>query len=61
MQSPTGQIKAAYCNDKFLVIHSNGQPNHAAFLDSIPTPPGAGGEGLNTVSPYTMCHTRCVD
>ena len=57
-QSPDGQIKAAYCNDQFLVIHSNGQPNHLTYLDNIPTPPGAGGEGLNTVSPYTQCHTR---
>ena len=43
MQSPAAQIKAAYCNDKYLVIHSNGQPNHQAYLDNIPTPPGAGG------------------
>jgi hypothetical protein len=33
-------VKAAYCNDAYLVIHSNGQPNHQAYLDAIPTPPG---------------------
>lgn len=57
-QSPDAQIKAAYCNADFLVIHSNGQPNHKAFLDQIPTPPGAGGEGLNTQGVYKTCHTR---
>jgi hypothetical protein len=46
-------VKAAYCNDQFLVIHSNGRPNHKDGLSLIPRPPGEGGV------PYTQaCVTR---
>ena len=37
----SGSIVAAYCNDQFLVIHSNGMPNHdTASLAVVPHPPG---------------------
>jgi len=37
-------ILAVYCNEEYLVMHSNVMPNHPTFLSSIPTPPqGAGG------------------
>lgn len=38
-------IKAAYCNDIFLVLHSSDAPNHPSSLGSIFTPPGGGGSG----------------
>ena len=38
-----GGLKAAYCTDKFLVIHSTGQASHASGLAHIPHPPGEGG------------------
>jgi hypothetical protein len=46
-------IKAVYCNDKFLVIHSDGSPNHLDSLNLIPRPPGGG-----TGSYQTSCVTR---
>merc|ERR1712151_288424 len=33
-------IKAAFCNDQFLVIHSDGRPSHATYLAGVPHPPG---------------------
>jgi hypothetical protein len=49
-----GGLLAAYCNDKWLVVASNGVPNHPATgLLSIPVPPG-GSDG-----PYaSSCVTR---
>lgn len=38
-----GGLKAAYCTDKFLVIHSTGQASHPTGLANIPHPPGEGG------------------
>jgi len=35
-----GGITAAYCNDKYLVVWSDGIPNHEVFLEEIPKPPG---------------------
>ena len=38
----TGTIKAAYCNDKYLVIHSAGDPSpQTSGLLNIPKPPGS--------------------
>jgi len=37
-------IKAAYCTDQFLVIHTTGYPNHDNWLAGIPRPPGGDGE-----------------
>jgi hypothetical protein len=48
-----GGLKAIYCNDKYLVVHSNGKANHQDGLASIPHPPG-GGDG----SYSTSCVTR---
>jgi len=48
-----GGLKAAYCNDNFLVIHSSGKANHKDGLTNIPRPPGAGG-----VSYSSACVTR---
>jgi hypothetical protein len=46
-------IKAVYCTDSFLVVHSDGTPNHPNTLNLVPRPPG-GGSG-----PYsTSCVTR---
>ena len=47
-------VKAVYCNDEFIVIHSNNLPNHPSFLDKIQTPPG-GGDGGDYSS---QCVTR---
>ncbi|MEW5318335.1 MAG: hypothetical protein WDW38_009563 [Sanguina aurantia] len=48
-------IKAAYCTDQFLVVHSDGSPNHATYLNGIPKPPGGGAEGTSYVN---QCVTR---
>ena len=45
-------IKAAFCNDQFLVIHSDGTPGFSTYLDSIKNPPGA------VASDGTTCVTR---
>jgi len=34
----SGAIKAIYCNDKYMVIFSNGQPNHNTTLANVPKP-----------------------
>ena len=31
---------SVYCNDKWLVVGSIGEPNHQTGLDRIPKPPG---------------------
>ena len=41
----SGGLLVAYCNDKYLVMHTNGQPNHPDGLADIPKPPGGGGAG----------------
>ena len=33
-------IKAIYCTDKYLVVHSDATPNHRDSLSLIPRPPG---------------------
>lgn len=45
-------IKAAYCNDQYLVIHSDMSPGFQEHLSSIATPPG----GFNADG--TACVTR---
>ena len=35
-------IKAAYCNDKFLVVHTDMTPGYPTHLSDIPMPPGGG-------------------
>ena len=37
-------IKAAYCNDEFLVIYSDGSPGFTSNLYDIPNPPGEEGD-----------------
>eukprot|EP00743_Colponemidia_sp_Colp-15_P007064 GILK01007622.1.p1 GENE.GILK01007622.1~~GILK01007622.1.p1 ORF type:complete len:406 (-),score=30.97 GILK01007622.1:187-1383(-) len=38
-------VRAAYCNDAYLVIHADGLPNHeySTKLQNIPSPPGGNG------------------
>ena len=45
-------MKAAYCNDEYLVMHTNGAPNHKDGLKLIPHPP-SGGDNY-----ATSCVTR---
>eukprot|EP01035_Chromulina_nebulosa_P017552 gene17552-23116_t len=33
-------LTAVYCNDKYLVLYSNGAPNHKDGLSYVPQPPG---------------------
>ncbi len=47
-------IKAVYCNDEFMVIHSDNTPNHADTLAYIPRPPGEGGSATYA----NQCVTR---
>ncbi len=47
-----GGLKAIYCNDKFLVIHSTGAPNHKDGLKYIPQPPGEAGVPYSQVAFY---------
>lgn len=55
MHSPSTLVasQAAYCTDKFLVVHSDGSPNHKTYLSAIPRPPGGG-----TGSYDSSCVTR---
>ena len=47
-----GGLKAAYCNDQYLILHSNGKASHSDGLARIPHPPAEG-------SPYSSaCVTR---
>ena len=41
----SGSILAVYCTDLYLVILSNGLPNHNQTLAYVPHPPGGGGAG----------------
>lgn len=34
----SGGLKAAYCNDKFLIIHSDGTPNHDDSISQVEQP-----------------------
>ena len=48
-------MKAAYCTDKYLIVHSIGNATHKDGLLAIPRPPGGGTPGL----PYSQqCVTR---
>jgi len=38
-------VQAAFCNDDFLVIHTQGRPNHETYLQGVPHPPGGGSGG----------------
>jgi hypothetical protein len=53
-------IKVAYCNDGWLVMHSNNLPNHPSFLASIQTPPGDGDGGAyetqGVTRSYSLAH-----
>lgn len=46
----TGGIKAAYCNNRNLVIVSNGAPSHTPDLENIVVPPGANIDGVACVT-----------
>lgn len=48
-------IKAAYCNDAFLVILSDGSSGFSSYLGSIKNPPAS------TLSNGSMCVTRHAD
>ena len=50
-----GGVKAAYCNDAFLVIVSDGSPGFPTYLRSIKNPPGA------VSSDGSACVTRTVN
>jgi hypothetical protein len=50
-------IKAAYCNDQFLVVHSDLTSNYPSWISDIPNPPG-GGEG-HTNMEQTLTHIFC--
>lgn len=50
----SGGIKAVYCTDTYMIIQSNGMPNHAHTLAYVPRPPGGGGSG----GYGTQCVTR---
>ena len=38
-------IKVIYCTDEYLVIHSDGTPNHPTYLEYIQRPPGSVASG----------------
>ena len=47
-------IKAAYCNDAFLVIHTDGTTGYSNYLSSVMNPPGAvDSTGTSCVTRYT--------
>ena len=47
-------IKAAYCNDAFLVIHTDGTTGYSNYLSSVTNPPGAvDSTGTTCVTRYT--------
>lgn len=48
-------MKAAYCNEDFIVLQADGSPNHAGFLDKIQRPPGGG-----TGAYESQCVTRSM-
>jgi hypothetical protein len=50
-------VKAAYCNDGWLVMHSNNMPNHPSFLASIQTPPGDGDGGAYETQGVTRSYS----
>jgi hypothetical protein len=50
---PGGGLKGVYCNDKYLVLATNGVPSHTSGLQYIPRPPGSSG-----VSYESACVTR---
>ena len=50
-------IKAAYCNDAFLVVHSDGTPNHPTYLEYIQRPPGSSQSGASYPE---QCVTRSM-
>jgi hypothetical protein len=50
----SGSLLAAYCTDKYLVILSNGYPNHPHTLAYVPHPPG----GSSTGGYASQCVTR---
>jgi hypothetical protein len=53
-------IKAAYCNDEFLVVHSDGQPGHpTTYLEAIQRPPGSS-KSSATEGYASQCVTRSV-
>jgi hypothetical protein len=48
LQASSPHVKAAYCTDDFLVIHSAGLPQAALKLDSIPQPAAGAGCRIRT-------------
>jgi hypothetical protein len=49
-----GNLLAAYCTDQYLIILSNGYPNHPHTLAYVPRPPG----GSSTGGYASQCVTR---
>jgi hypothetical protein len=49
------QVLAAYCNDKYLVVHGTGEPGGTPNLDDVPFPPGGTIAGSGAA-----CRTRSV-
>jgi hypothetical protein len=52
-------IKAAYCNDQFLVIHTDLSAGYPMWLEDIPSPPGGGEDHDRTDQSLTgiFCQT----
>ena len=51
-----GGLKAVYCNDEHLIVHSNGVPFHTDGLAYIPRPPGEGGVDYSSASVTRSYH-----
>jgi hypothetical protein len=52
-------IKAAYCNNEFLIVHSDGSPNHPTYLEYIQRPPGSSKSSPGASYP-DQCVTRSM-
>ena len=57
LRSLSPRAAARYCNDAWLVIHSNNLPNHPVFLSAIQTPPGDGDGGQYSTQGVTRSYS----
>ena len=57
LRSLSPRAAARYCNDAWLVIHSNNLPNHPVFLQAIQTPPGDGDGGQYSTQGVTRSYS----
>ncbi len=49
-------VKAAYCNDAFLVVWSQGLPHHQPYVKDIPNPPGTNGCLLRSITKQSQTY-----